>query len=46
MRNLELQNYGATAMTSQEMRTTNGGILGFIAGFFIGMFIASLIWAE
>ena len=46
MKNLELQNYGVVTMSAQEMRTTNGGILGFIAGFFIGMYIASLIWAK
>ena len=46
MKNLELQNYGVATLSTREMRDTNGGILGFLAGFFIGMYIASLIWTK
>lgn len=43
---LSLENYGVEALTTREMKTTNGGILAIIGGFMLGMFIADLIFGE
>jgi len=46
MKNLEVHNYGVAQMTTREMRTTNGGIFGLIAGFMLGLFVMDLIFGD
>ena len=43
---MHLEHNGLVQMTRREMETTNGGILGLIAGFMVGLFIMDLIFGK